>query len=174
MEKKIFADLFEEYQLPLYRYLLQMSRNKQVAEELLQETFYRAMISLNVQYVKEPKAWLFKVARNLYIDTSRKSKSEKRMVERIKTESTQNSDIGNPDESLENKSRQEHIESVLDRLPERMRTVLYLREIQEFTYKEIVSTTGLSDSQVKTTLHRARKKFRYYDELLRGRSIDGR
>ena len=39
MKKYIFEELFEQYQLPLYRYLMQMSRNRETAEELLQETF---------------------------------------------------------------------------------------------------------------------------------------
>lgn len=174
MKKSIFTDLFEAYQLPLYCYLLQMSRNKQVAEELLQETFYRAMISLEVKNMAQAKAWLFKVARNLFIDWTRKSKSEQRLVERIQLERTDNDSIGNPEEQLENRTKQEHIEEVLSRLPERMRTILYLREIQEFTYKEVVTAMNLSESQVKTTLFRARKKFRYYDQLLKGGYSDER
>ncbi|SFA87984.1 RNA polymerase sigma-70 factor, ECF subfamily [Lentibacillus halodurans] len=168
MEKHLFRELFEQYQLPLYRYLLQMCRNRQVAEELLQETFYRAMISLKVKNMDQAKAWLFKVARNLYIDRTRKSKTEQRMIERMKLERTHTSDMGNPVQYLENASKREHIELIFSYLPERMRTILYLREIQEFSYKEVAATMNFSESQVKTTLHRARKKFRYYDWLLRG------
>lgn len=172
MKKYIFSELFEQYQLPLYRYLLQMSRNQQVAEELLQETFYRAMISLKVKNMNQAKAWLFKVARNLYIDWTRKSKSEQRMVERMQAESTLTSVLGSPDRHMENVSKREHIENVFSRLPERMRTILFLREIQEFSYKEVATAMNLSESQVKTTLHRARKKFRYYDQLLKGGNTD--
>ncbi|TFJ94317.1 RNA polymerase sigma factor [Lentibacillus salicampi] len=168
MKKYIFTELFEQYQLPLYRYLLQMSRNRQVAEELLQETFYRAMISLKVKNMVQAKAWLFKVARNLYIDWTRKSKSEQRMVERIQQERSHARGLGDPDRHLENVSKREHIENVFGHLPERMRTILYLREIQEFTYKEVAAAMNLTESQVKTTLHRARKKFRHYDQLLKG------
>ncbi|MFB4167814.1 RNA polymerase sigma factor [Virgibacillus sp. JSM 102003] len=174
MKRSIFTDLFEAYQLPLYRYLLQMSRNKQVAEELLQETFYRAMISLEVKNMAQAKAWLFKVARNLFIDWTRKSKSEQLMVERIQLERADNNNIGNPEEQLENLTKQVHIEEVLSRLPERMRTILYIREIQGFTYQEVATAMNLSVSQVKTTLFRARKKFRYYDQLLKGEYSDER
>ncbi len=102
MQKQTFTELFEQFQLPLYRYLLKMTRDKQVAEELLQETFYRAMISLKVKNMTQAKAWLFKVARNLYIDRTRKRKSEQQMVERMKAEQIHTSGLGNPDQHLEN------------------------------------------------------------------------
>ncbi|GAA0446718.1 RNA polymerase sigma factor [Lentibacillus halophilus] len=172
MQKHTFSALFEQHQLPLYRYLLQMSRDKDVAEELLQETFYRAMVSLKVKNMVQAKAWLFKVARNLYIDRTRKTKSEKRMVERVQTEQMHTSNLGNPDEHLEQMTKRDRIEEVFHRLPERMRTILYLREIQEFTYKEVAKAMNLTDGQVKTTLHRARKTFRYYDRLLKGGDSD--
>ncbi len=145
-----------------------MSRNKQVAEELLQETFYRAMISLKVKNIVQAKAWLFKVARNLYIDSTRKLKSEQRMMDRVQMELTTVSNIGNPEAALEQKSRQEHIEQILEMLPERMQTIIYLREIQAFTYKELAAAMDLTESQVKVILHRARAKFRYYDQILEG------
>ena len=88
MQKNIFISLFETYQLPLYRYLLQMTRNEETAEELLQETFYRAMVSLKVENMNQAKAWLFKVARNLYIDQLRKAEAEERMLEKVKAKQT--------------------------------------------------------------------------------------
>ncbi|MGP4105593.1 sigma-70 family RNA polymerase sigma factor [Virgibacillus sp. L01] len=138
----------------------------------MQETFYRAKISLEVKNMAQAKAWLFKVARNLFIDWTRKSKSEQRMVERIQLERTVTNSIGNPEEQLEKK--QEQIEEVLSLLPERMRTILYIREIQGFTYLEVATAMNLSVSQVKTTLFRARKKFWYYDQLLKGEYSDER
>ncbi|SDJ65647.1 RNA polymerase sigma factor [Sediminibacillus albus] len=168
MKKYIFAELFEQFRLPLFRYLLQLTRNRELAEELLQETFYRAMVSLGVKDMLQARAWLFKVARNLYIDWTRKSKAEQRMVERVQMEYRSASDLGNPQEQLEKKNRQQELEAILAMLPERMRTILYLREIQGFTYKELSTAMNLTDSQVKITLHRARQKFRHYDQLKKG------
>lgn len=47
----------------------------------------------------------------------------------------------------------------MQQLPERMRTILYLREIEEFSYQELAETLAMSLDQVKVTLHRARKNF---------------
>ncbi|WP_226035099.1 RNA polymerase sigma factor [Aquibacillus saliphilus] len=171
-KKYIFAELFEQYRLPLYRYLFQMSRNRELAEELVQETFYRAMISLKVKNAVQAKAWLFKVARNLYIDWTRKSKSEQRMVERIQIEYDSTSNLGDPQEQLASKNRQTELEEIMELLPERMRTIIYLREILNFTYKELTVAMNLTESQVKVTLHRAREKFRHYDRLKKGEMND--
>ncbi|PAV31003.1 hypothetical protein CIL05_04650 [Virgibacillus profundi] len=167
MKKYIFTELFEQYQLPLFRYLMQMTRNRELAEELLQETFYRAMVSLKVKNMLHARAWLFKVARNLFIDSVRKSNAEQRMVDKVKMEHIPISDLGNPEQQLEKRTRQEELEEVMGMLPERMQTILYLREIQGLTYKELSTTMNLTESQVKTTLHRARQKFREYDKRLR-------
>ncbi|QDP39848.1 RNA polymerase sigma factor [Radiobacillus deserti] len=172
MKKYNFSELFEQYRLPLYRYLLQMSRNPETAEELLQETFYRAMVSLKVQNVLQAKAWLFKVARNLYIDWTRKSKSEQRMMERIQVEYQNTSQLGNPERQLEFKDRQRELEELLGMLPERMQTILYLREIHDFSYKELATALSLTESQVKVTLHRARQRFRELDQKQKGGATD--
>ncbi|WP_268744584.1 MULTISPECIES: RNA polymerase sigma factor [Sediminibacillus] len=164
LKKYLFAELFEKYRLPLFRYLMQMSRNRETAEELLQETFYRAMISLKVKNMVQAKAWLFKVARNLYIDQARKSESENKMIEKLKKDYQPSSKLGNPQQQLESKNRQEELEHILAKLPERMQTIIYLREIQGFSYKELATAMDLSDSQVKTTLHRARQKFQQYEQ----------
>jgi RNA polymerase sigma factor (sigma-70 family) len=123
---------------------------------------------LKTKDMLQVKAWLFKVARNLFIDWTRKSKSEQRMVERIQIEYQPTSSIGNPEQQLEQKTRQEELEEIMTMLPERMRTILYLREILDFSYKELAKAMNLSESQVKVTLYRAREKFRHYQRLKRG------
>lgn len=173
LKKYIFQSLFEGYQLPLYRYLLQMTRNKEQAEELLQETFYRALTSLKVKDITSARAWLFKVARNLYIDSVRKATTEEKMLAQMKID-YRDSQFRLPEEEAINKSRQEELEETLNQLPERMRSILYLREVQGLSYKELEVTLNLTNSQVKTTLHRAREKFRQLElEKRKGEPSDG-
>ncbi|MHA6252381.1 RNA polymerase sigma factor [Oceanobacillus sp. CAU 1775] len=173
LKKYIFQSLFEGYQLPLYRYLLQMTRNKEQAEELLQETFYRALISLKVKDVTSARAWLFKVARNLYIDSVRKSSTEAKLLEQMKIQYRE-SKFRLPEDEVILKSRQEELEERLNQLPERMRSVLYLREVQGLSYKELEVTLSLTNAQVKSTLFRARAKFRELEiEKRKGEPSDG-
>ncbi|MUK90779.1 sigma-70 family RNA polymerase sigma factor [Ornithinibacillus sp. L9] len=171
MKKYTYHELFEAYQLPLYRYLLQLSRNKEVAEDLLQETFYRAMVSLKVKHTMQAKAWLFKVARNLYIDSTRKRNTEQKVLNELMRDYSPATSIGNPEQSLEKKTKQEELEALLSMLPENMQTILYLREVQGFSYKELALAMDLTENQVKVTLHRARIKFREYASRKKGAGI---
>ncbi|MBP3040552.1 hypothetical protein J9303_13760 [Bacillaceae bacterium Marseille-Q3522] len=65
-------ELYRHYAKPLYFYLLKFSGSPQMAEDLKQETFVRATISFSVHHQEKVKAWLFKVARNAYLDEWRK------------------------------------------------------------------------------------------------------
>ncbi len=70
-------NLYKQYAKTLYFYLLRLSGSKQLAEDLTQETFVRATIHLNEYEGEEARAWLFKVARNAYLDEWRKQKRRK-------------------------------------------------------------------------------------------------
>jgi RNA polymerase sigma-70 factor (ECF subfamily) len=160
MNKDAFARLFQNHQNPLYRYLHRMSGSKEVAEELLQETFYRAMLSLRAEDAEYIRAWLYRVARNLYIDWLRKQKAEQTMIERAESHYLGVSGSYVPEEELARSEQRERVRRLLLRLPERMRTILYLREMEEFTYEELAHTMQLNLNTLKVTLHRAREKFR--------------
>src|SRR3954464_2804673 len=71
------ALLFERYHLPLFRYLLHLSRDRALSEDLVQETFFRVLKyagSYDPRLVFQ--VWLFTLARNAYFDTHRKKKVE--------------------------------------------------------------------------------------------------
>lgn len=174
MKRSAFAQLFEEYQYPLYRYLYRISGSKQVAEELLQETFYRAMLSLSMQDTRAIRAWLYKVSRHLYIDWLRKRAGEQKMLQSIKEQSSIVDETFHPERVLWQKEQKDRITRIMHQLPERMRTILYLREIEGFSYQELAETMELSPDQVKVTLHRAKIKFREIDANMEGGNSDDR
>ncbi|HEU5138832.1 MAG TPA: sigma-70 family RNA polymerase sigma factor [Bacillales bacterium] len=160
MPSDTFSKLFDQFHPSLYRYLYRMTGSRTEAEELLQETFIKAMVSLKVKNLKQARAWLYKVARNLYVDWVRKSSAEQRMVDQIKQDALTTSHRGNPETEYDKKEQQQKLAQIMQRLPERMRTVLYLREVEEFSYMELCETMELTMSQVKVTLHRSRERFR--------------
>lgn len=172
MKPETYTALFLEYQQPLCRYLTRISGSKEIAEELLQETFYRAMLSLRQGELRQVRPWLYKVARHLYIDWQRKQAAEQKMRERVEREAEGVSPYGNPEQSLQSSERKARIQAILRQMPERMRTILYLREIEEFSYQELADTLDLSMSQVKVYLHRARERFRQLSEESGRRSAD--
>ncbi len=70
-------DAFEAYVDDLYRYLFSLSKNHHTAEDLVQETFYRAYLQLLEDDISQIKPWLFKVAYHAFIDFTRKQKQLK-------------------------------------------------------------------------------------------------
>lgn len=158
-------ELYRHYAQPLYFYLLKLSGSPPLAEDLTQETFVRATINLHTYEGEEARAWLFKVARNVYLDEWRKRKKRQdgwlgaiwRQQEMVSPE-------GQPEESILQAEQTEEMSELLTYLPEQYRTILYLREYEQFTYEEIGEAMQLSGDQVKVTLYRARKRYQQVAE----------
>lgn len=171
MKKKRRDDLelvYLNFAKPLYFYLLKLTGSAHTAEELVQETFYRATLSLDLYAGGEVKSWLFKVARNAYLDEWRKRKRWNWVpfYDTLTNSKEFISPYGVPDEALQTKIVAETVEDLLALLPESYRSILYLREFEQFTYEEIASALDLSSSQVKVNLYRARKRFKQLAEKL--------
>ncbi|MBU9714200.1 sigma-70 family RNA polymerase sigma factor [Evansella tamaricis] len=166
MKKDTKQDELEQIYLifakPLYFYLLKLTGSHHTAEELVQETFYRATLSLDLFHEQEVKSWLFKVARNAYMDEWRKRKRWKwvSFFEQVIDSKEFLSPYGIPEEDLAEKEKLGEVNDVLELLPEQYRSILYLREHEEFSYEQIGETLELSGDQVKITLYRARQKFK--------------
>lgn len=160
MRTQKLEDVYKKYAKPLYFFLLKLCGSTELAEDLTQETFVRATIHLHRYEGEEVRAWLFKVARNTYIDEWRKQKRtrfiSKYLLFTAKEEMI--SPYGIPDHELLNQELNQQIVELLQCLPEQYRSIIYLREVERFSYKEIMEALTLSEDQVKVTLHRARKR----------------
>ncbi len=94
--------LYKQFARPLYFYLLKLCGSKQLAEDLTQETFVRATIYLHTYEGEEARAWLFKVARNAYLDEWRKQQRRKSIpfLSAFSSKEEMISPYGLPEESL--------------------------------------------------------------------------
>lgn len=169
MNKNRQADLeivYLHFAKPLYFYLLKLTGSSHIAEELVQETFYRATLSLDLYEEGQVKSWLFKVARNAYMDEWRKRKRWNWVpfYDALSNSSKLVSPYGVPDTVLSSKEMRREVSHVMEMLPENYRSILYLREYGQFTYEELGETLDLSAEQVKVTLYRARKRFKQLAE----------
>ncbi|MDN4606228.1 sigma-70 family RNA polymerase sigma factor [Sporosarcina highlanderae] len=157
---KQLESLYRQYARSLYFYLLKLSGSKQLAEDLTQETFIRATINLQTYEDEEARAWLFKVARNAYLDEWRKQQRRRTipLFAALLSKTEMISPYGIPEESLLAQEQNEQLEDLLNYLPEHYRSIIYLREYEQFSYKEISESLQLTQDQVKVTLYRARKR----------------
>ena len=151
--------LIEQYQHRLYRYLLFLTGNRALAEDLFQETWIR-VLERGHQYNAKSKfeSWLFAIARNLVIDVSRRKKIAS-LEELGDSESNQPFEL--PDEhsisplqllvSLESKQT---VQLSLLKIPANYREVLLLRFQEELSLEEISAVLATPISTVKSRLYR--------------------
>ena len=80
MKKYLFAQVYEHYNQQIYLYLYSLCKNRELAEDIMQEIFLKAMLTLTGEH-NNIKAWLYLVGRNLLIDHIRKADRERPIEE---------------------------------------------------------------------------------------------
>lgn len=140
----------------LFRLALRITFDRAEAEDIVQETLIRVWSKCDEwPQFSSVEAYCLTVARNLAIDRS--ERMEARNVE-LTSEAEQMPDASSPHERLVGKERLQLLHRLIARLPEKQRTVLQLRDVEEKSYKEIAGILNISEEQVKVNLFRARQK----------------
>ena len=149
-------ELYETYKNAIFLYLYRSTLNQHIAEDLTQDTFLKAFQSLSsFRGESSLKTWLFKIARNTYINYSKKKQTSMELhSDRIDQHLTKQHD------QFKRLDDQNAIELTLLKLPENYRTYIILRDVNDFTYEEVAAITNETIGQVKVGLYRARKKFK--------------
>ena len=154
-----FDILLERYKDKLYSYIHFSVRNDELAEDVFQETFVKAIVTIQQgRYTENGKfaAWLTRIAHNLVIDLFRQEKNEN-VVSNDETEVDLFNDVKLSDDNIETKLVNEQVLSdvrrLVDFLPDNQREVVYMRFYQDLSFKEISEITGVS---INTALGRMR------------------
>lgn len=160
-----FETLFRKYQTYVYNIGLGMLSNSEDAADVTQETFLRLHRSLDsFRGDSSFSTWLYRVAVNLCItELRRKSRTRFQFLDDLAhdEDSTFTEDSGpTPDEAIALEEDRRVVHQVLRTLPPDYRAIMVLRHFQQLAYEEIAEVLGLSLSQVKTRLFRARKMFK--------------
>lgn len=143
---------------PIRNYLHHLSGNHQLAEDLVQEVFYRAMRQFMLgARVRHVAAWLYRIARNLYLDSVKRRRLEETSLDALGDQAR--SSLGQPEVEALRRETSAGISVALRTLPERQRTALFLRDVEGLSYREIAEVLGTNPGAVKSLLHRARKGF---------------
>ena len=146
----------------IFQYLLSMTGNREEAEDLLQETFIRAMrYDSKLRDLSKIKSWMMTIARNIFIDLLRKKKVRGMAAAYDENQEVFDSipdETPNPADLSEQSNFRMELQQVLRALPENYRTAFTLGVVQRLTYQEIEDITGWNQQMVKTNIFRARKK----------------
>ena len=148
----------------LYRLALRITLDSAEAEDIVQDTMIRVWNKRDewAQF-NSIEAFCLTVARNLAIDRSQKSEAQN--IE-LTTETQEMSDGSTPERQLERSEQMDLVRKLINELPEKQRTIIQLRDIEEKSYKEIADVMQLTEDQVKVTLFRARQRIKAkYNEI---------
>ncbi len=163
-EEAAFAELFTRYEGPIFGYLYRMVGDRAWAEDLAQEAFIRAyqhLGKLGPPY--DFKSWTYRIASNLALDGLRRHRDTVALPDWDAGQATApepKAQQPGPEDQTRLSELRSAIWRTLHQLSDRYRQILILREIDGLSYKEIAAALGLSMSNVKVTIHRARLQFR--------------
>ena len=158
-DDRAFDELLARYQGKLYNYILFTVRNQELAEDLFQETFVKAIVTLQQRrYTSDGRfgAWITRIAHNLIIDSFRQERNEN-TISNDECEVDLLNDVELCDDNVEvqmiNEQTLVDVRRLIDALPQNQREVVYMRFYQDLSFKEIAEITGVS---INTALGRMR------------------
>lgn len=158
-DSRAFDVLLNRYKDKLFSYICFIVRNRDLADDIFQETFVKAIVTLQKGgYSGSGKfgAWLTRIAHNLMIDYFRQSKNEN-LISNDESELDLFNDPSLSESNIEDEmicsQTFEDIRRLVNKLPENQREVVFMRYYQDLSFKEISDITGVS---INTALGRMR------------------
>jgi RNA polymerase sigma-70 factor (ECF subfamily) len=170
-EEAAYRELIRRYERPLFSLLYRMVRDRELAEDLAQETFIKALNAIE-SYRPEYKfsSWIFKIANNAAIDHLRRRELDTLSLEGSPHAETPEAveatalQIGDRQESpldvVEARELGGQIEQAIAQLRPEYRSCILLRHVEGRAYEEIAEILSLPLGTVKTYIHRARNELR--------------
>jgi RNA polymerase sigma-70 factor (ECF subfamily) len=153
MTEREYNECVNQYADNVYRFILKNLRNEEDARDVVQSSFEKMWLHRDEVDAQKSKSYLFTVAYRQMIDHIRKVKRIQLKDEFSEMSRVQN----NPANNLK-----KILDEALTRLSETQRTLVLLKDYEGYSYEEIGQITGLSESQVKVYLHRARVQLKEY------------
>jgi RNA polymerase sigma-70 factor (ECF subfamily) len=147
-----FETLYRTYASEVYRFSFWLAGESREAEDITTETFIRAWTNSKPPRTETLKAYLFVIARNLFLEQKRKAKRQ------VALEEHHPDPAPSPEKVVESRMQLQEVARNLHTFPEIDQTAFILRVQHDFPYAEIARVLGISTSSAKVKVHRVRKK----------------
>jgi len=149
--------LFERYHVRIFNFLLKMTRDREVSQDITQEVFYKA-----IKYRKSYKngrfsSWIYTIARNIFSDHYQKQKNKDQRLDEIEYKIERAAT-----DCLEKNEVKEQLRKALERLNQSDRELVVMNRYQGIKYQELAEILGSTEGAVKTKVHRAIHKLKEY------------
>ncbi|MBT2759583.1 RNA polymerase sigma factor SigW [Mesobacillus foraminis] len=166
-DQNAYGEVVELYKDKVFQLCYRMLGNRHEAEDIAQEAFIRAYVNIqSFNLNKKFSSWIYRIATNLCIDRIRKKKpdyfldAEVPGTEGLTMYSQIASDTALPEDELESLELQETVQKEISKLPDKYRSVIVLKYIEELSLNEISEILDLPLGTVKTRIHRGREALR--------------
>jgi RNA polymerase sigma-70 factor (ECF subfamily) len=143
-------EIYERYARDVHRFVLYLSGDPALADDITADTFVRLWTAPGEIRTATVKAYLFTIARNLYLTRQRRERRETELDASLRTAAP------SPETLAVARDEARHVLHALGRLPEIDRAALLLHAREQMPYQEIASILGLSVPAIKVKIHRAR------------------
>jgi len=158
MSLKEFTNKILPIKDKLYRFSLRIVGNTVIAEDVVQEVFIKLWKKREeLGHIENIEAWCMRATRNLSID---KLRSKHQKLGMIPEGFDIKSSAATPDRLAESNDTISRVKAFMDKLPEKQKMVMQLRDIEGLTYQEITEALSMPMNQVKVYLYRARQQIR--------------
>ncbi|HUT21545.1 MAG TPA: sigma-70 family RNA polymerase sigma factor [Anaerolineae bacterium] len=155
-----FSNLVEAYQKPVYNLAYRMLGNSVEAEDAAQEAFIRAYTRLDTyDPSRKFSSWMLSIASHYCIDVLRRRRITLLSIEELPPMADVSMPrSAHPEHVVARGQVADQVQQLLGTLPEHYRTPIILRYWYDMSYREIAETMGVTESTIKTRLHRARAR----------------
>lgn len=163
---KDFQELYKKYNQEIFHYLLRWTNGrKDLAEELVQETFYQVYVSLvRFRGNSSIRTWIYQIAKNVACKYYEKNPIWKSLESDLEIEGLANNGK-TMEQGLIEKEERELLQKAIMELPDKYRDVMIYRIYYELSYEKVAETMDISVPSAKVLFHRAKKKIQ--DMLVR-------
>lgn len=154
-----FSYLVDNYKNMVFSLAFKMTKNREEAEEISQDTFIKAYKNLS-KFKGDSKfsTWLYRIAYHTCLDNIKKNKNKNTTFEINEITFNQIESVETILQGIARKERAKLMAKCLQKLPDEERSVIWMFYYDELSLREIIEVTGLSEANLKVKLHRARKK----------------
>lgn len=150
-KEKIFNNVYNEWIQPLYRYAYYQTKERQSAEDLVQEAFTKYWYKMSSVTPGKEKSYLYTSIRNLWLNKLEHQK----VVIRFAMADNRSSQVHSPEYLLEMKEFKSKLEEAITNLPESQREVFLMNRIDGLKYREIASLLGVSQKAIEKRMSQA-------------------
>lgn len=167
-KQNVFYSIYENVFPTLIRIAYHITKDMVIAEDLCQEAFiklYQRPTSFPSE--EQAKYWLIRIVKNLAFNHEKRKQREIKAYTKFSKGENAISESG--EEIVLKKELSHHVKQAIEKLPQKLRIVLILREYGDLNYKEIAKILHISEGNVKVRIYRAREKL---GEMLKKGGVD--